>query len=50
MRDAVGTAAINGFHETVWILVGLSFIGLVLAFFLKPAKKIVEVPAIEQPV
>jgi predicted dehydrogenase len=50
MRDTVGTAAINGFHETVWILVGLSLIGLVLAFFLKPAKKIVEVPAIKQPV
>jgi EmrB/QacA subfamily drug resistance transporter len=48
MRDAVGMAAINGFHETVWILVGLSLLGLVLAFFLKPAKKIVEVPAIPQ--
>jgi EmrB/QacA subfamily drug resistance transporter len=50
IRDAVGSAAINGFHETVYILVGLSLLGLVLAFFLKPAKIKAEVPAIAQQV
>lgn len=39
IRDQVGAAAIHGFHDTVWILVGLSLIGLFLAFFLKPGER-----------
>jgi EmrB/QacA subfamily drug resistance transporter len=35
VRDTVGTAVIHGFHDAMWILAGLSFVGLVLAFFLK---------------
>jgi hypothetical protein len=34
-RDAVGTAVIRGFHDAVWVLFGLSVVGLALAFFLK---------------
>ena len=35
VRETVGTAMIHGFHDTVLILVGLSVLGLALAFFLK---------------
>jgi EmrB/QacA subfamily drug resistance transporter len=35
VRDTMGMAVIHGFHDTVWILVGLSLAGMVMAFFLK---------------
>ena len=34
-RDAVGVAVIHGFHDTILILVGLSILGIALAFLLK---------------
>ncbi len=35
LRDKVMDAAIHGFHDTVLILLGISLLGLVMAFFLK---------------
>jgi len=38
VRDAVRTAVIHGFHDTVLILFGLSIAGMALAFFLKDSR------------
>jgi hypothetical protein len=36
IRDAVGNAAVHGFHDAVLALIALSIVGLLLAFLLKP--------------
>jgi hypothetical protein len=35
VKDKVMTASINGFHDTVMVLVGIALVGLVMALFLK---------------
>ncbi|HUL61804.1 MAG TPA: DHA2 family efflux MFS transporter permease subunit [Methanocella sp.] len=48
VRDAVGTAVIHGFHDTVLILVGLSVLGLALALLLRD-NRTKEATAIQSP-
>ena len=35
-RAILGNAALNGFHDTIWLLVALSFLGLCAALLLTP--------------
>ncbi len=40
MQAQVSQAMVNGFHDSIWLLTGLSIIGFLLAFFLKSHKSL----------
>ncbi len=40
MQTQVSQAMVNGFHDSIWLLTGLSIIGFLLAFFLKSYKNL----------
>lgn len=44
LQDLINASIFHGFHNTVLLLAGVAFVGLVLALFLKPTKKVKPEP------